>query len=203
MSIQRRNSELVDLLRPDFVGNDSTAAPTFDRINVGTTGAGPGDVALSARTIHGTYGIRQVFVKAGIVDNVATGVFRINTVAAGNQGGGYSCTVHALIGHPCGAGSGTTSTKSFVAHFTHVNNVAGTPATSAVVEISESASAATNAAQRDIGAVTMTAVENGNSEVQVTFTIDLTGAAVSTATVICQVELVYYGYIAVPTMTAM
>ena len=29
MSIQRRNSELVDLLRPDFVGNDGTASPTF------------------------------------------------------------------------------------------------------------------------------------------------------------------------------
>jgi len=29
MSIQRRNDELVDLLRPDFVGNDGTASPTF------------------------------------------------------------------------------------------------------------------------------------------------------------------------------
>ena len=29
MSIQRRSDELVDLLRPDFVGNDGTASPTF------------------------------------------------------------------------------------------------------------------------------------------------------------------------------
>ena len=32
MSIQRRSDELVDLLRPDFVGNDGTASPTFTNL---------------------------------------------------------------------------------------------------------------------------------------------------------------------------
>jgi len=49
MSIQRRSDELVDLLRPDFVGNDGTASPSFVAINVGTTGAGAGDGFFAGR----------------------------------------------------------------------------------------------------------------------------------------------------------
>lgn len=153
--------------------------------------------------IQRTYMIRQVFAKTGIADNTATGVFKINTPASGDQGGGYSCIVCAVVGHGLSASGGSEASKSFLAHFAHANDKDTDVATSAIVEISESAVAAMHSAVRSIDAVTMTAVENGLDEVQVKFTIDLTGSAVATAEVICQVELAWYAYASVPTMTLM
>ena len=47
MSIQHRNDELVDLLRPDFVGNDGTASPTFT--NEYLTGSHRASVSIGVR----------------------------------------------------------------------------------------------------------------------------------------------------------
>ena len=47
MSIQRRSDELVDLLRPDFVGNDGTASPTF--VDEYLTGSHRASVSVGAR----------------------------------------------------------------------------------------------------------------------------------------------------------
>ena len=47
MSIQLRNDELVDILRPDFVGNDGTASPTF--VDEYLTGSHRASVSVGVR----------------------------------------------------------------------------------------------------------------------------------------------------------
>lgn len=51
MSIQRRSDELVDLLRPDFVGNDGTASPTFTDEYL--TGSHRASVSVGVRVFRG------------------------------------------------------------------------------------------------------------------------------------------------------
>ena len=66
MSIQRRADELVDLLRPDFVGNDGTASPTFTDEYL--TGSHRASVSVGVR----------VYRSAAFVHNASGGVLAID-----------------------------------------------------------------------------------------------------------------------------
>jgi len=147
--------------------------------------------------------IRARFAKTSIPDNTATTIFTISTTdeSGDNDLGNYACKVHALVTNHPGSSRSYQAAKSFLAHFAHVNNKNGSPATSAVTEVSETAQANTGG-YRQIGTVTMTAVENGKYEVQVKFTIDCTGSAGSRdAGVVCLVELAWEGYLTAPTLS--
>ena len=87
MSIQRRADELVDLLRPDFVGNDGTASPSFVWVCAGDgTAAAPG-FRFCADPDTGFYrpaaneiGIATLGTRRGIWN--ATGALILNDAAA-------------------------------------------------------------------------------------------------------------------------
>lgn len=148
--------------------------------------------------------IEQSFLVSAIADNVATTVFKILTKneSGSNDGGGYSCKVEAVILHAGGSADTIAAVKSFEAHFGRVMIGGGTGVSTAVSEISETASAATSAISRDIGTVTMTTTEISEYEVDVKLTIDLTGSTVSTGNVVLFVRLVYYGFLTAPVMVA-
>jgi hypothetical protein len=157
---------------------------------------------------RGTYHISQVITKISIADNSATAVFTITTTnettSGGNaDGGGYACHVRALVGHTLHAtGSDFQAARSFSAHFARAVSTGGAnSASTAVVEIAESASAVTypsNAARRDINAITMTIVDTSAYVQTVSFTVDITnpggGGSVGTAEVVAMVDLIYYGF---------
>lgn len=152
----------------------------------------------------GRYLLERMFIKTGIVDNTATSIFRISTTdeSGSNDAGGYACEVFALIGHAVTGSTATdTATKSFHAHFARAMEDTGTGVNSAVTEISETASAATTGATRDISTVTMTVTETSEFNQDIKFQIDLTGASVTTAQVVCVVRLIYYGFTTPPTMS--
>lgn len=98
MSIQRRNSELVDLLRPDFVGNDGTASPSFVWVCAGFgTAAAPG-FRFCADPDTGFYrpaaneiGIATVGTRRGIWN--ATGAVILNDAAASSRMTGPGVTI--------------------------------------------------------------------------------------------------------------
>lgn len=154
--------------------------------------------------VQSTNCLRMFVSKTTISDNTATSVFRITTTdEASNDGGGYSCRVHALIGHALSAASAAAAAKGFVGHFCHEIDASGNAANSAVVEVTETASAADASATRDISTVTMTVLATSAYLVDVQFTIDLTGTSVSTATVDALVELVWRGFTTPPTISAL
>ncbi len=155
----------------------------------------------AAATLSGV--IEAAFVMKEIADNVATDVFRINTTdeSGSADGGTYAVLVHALITHASGNTASNNAAKSFVAHFARAVRGAGDVGqNTAVLEISETASAATTTLQRDIGTVTMTVVENSEFQCDVQFQVDLTGAAVNTAAVHCFVQVVWQGFLTAPTV---
>ena len=98
MSIQRRPDELVDLLRPDFVGNDGTASPSFVWVCAGFgTAAAPGfrfcadpDTGLY-RPAANELGIATLGTRRGIWN--ATGALILNDAAASSFMTGPGVTI--------------------------------------------------------------------------------------------------------------
>lgn len=147
--------------------------------------------------------IERSFFKTGITDNVVTSVFRVATVdeTGSTDGGGYAVFVHALVGHALANNAGNAAVKSFTAHYGRVMISSGAGVNTAVSEISETASAASTGATRDISTVTMTVVETSEYNNDVQFQIDLTGSGVTTAQVICFVRVIWYGFLTPPTLS--
>ena len=149
--------------------------------------------------------VRAIVNKTAIADNISTAVFSITTAneAGSTDGGTYSVFVHAVISHPGGTGGTIRASKSFTAQFTRTMVGAGTGVNSAVSEVVETASAATDGANRDISTVTMTVNESTEYINYVSFTIDLTGAAVDTAQVNAVVEVVYANFLTRPIIASL
>lgn len=148
---------------------------------------------------------KRYILSRNVADNIATGVFSITTTneTGDTDGGGYAVFVHALIGHGLSSTTTDAAAKSFSAQFCRVMVAAGTGVNSAVSEVVETASAATTGATRDIGAVTMTVVENSEYVQYVAFQVDGSGSDVTTLRVICDVYLVWYGFTTPPTLAAL
>lgn len=151
----------------------------------------------------GRFVIEKNFVTTGLADNAATDVFRIETTneSGSTDGGGYSVFVHSLIGHALSDAATDAAVKSFAAHWGRVMVGAGTGVNTAVSEISESASAASTGATRDINTVTLTLVENSEYQIDVQMMIDLTGSGVTTAQVVSYVRLIWWGFETAPVLT--
>ena len=113
MSIQRRSDELVDLLRPDFVGNDGTASPSFTWVCVGDgTVAAPG-FRFCADPDTGFY--RPAANEIGIV---TFGTERVRIDSAGDVGFGVTApalTIDAERTNNAGF-AGTTGFRIAVFH---------------------------------------------------------------------------------------
>ena len=159
------------------------------------------DLALSGKITQASQVIGAFFTKT-IVDNVATSVFRIATTneAGSNDGGGYSVLVHALIDHSCDSATTDAAAKSFTAQFARVMIATGTGNSCAVSEDVETAVAA-NGLARTLGTVTMTVLETSEYNVDVQFTVDLTGSSPGTGKVHVWVQLIYAGFLTPPVLS--
>jgi len=148
--------------------------------------------------------VRAVFEKTGIADNVLTAVFKITQTnePGSTDGGAYSVFMHACIGHAAVNNASYVAAKSITAQFSRAMAGTGSGVNSTVTEVVETASAATSAASRDIGTVTIDKSEVSEYEVQVKFQIDLTGSNIATAQVVVMVELVYTGFLTPPVLAA-
>ena len=147
---------------------------------------------------------KKMLFRVNVPDNTATTVFTITTTdeTGSNDSGAYACTVTGVVTSPQSTATGTpVAAKSFKATFCRAMQSDGTGANSAVLEIAESASAATNAAVRDIGTVTMTVTNDVNAyNTEVKITIDVTGSTAGTAEFMCEVELYAINFLTPPTM---
>lgn len=177
--VQRRNPELVEMLRPDFVSNDGSAFPTFEAMRM-------------------TYLIRDTFSKL-LIDGVATNVFQIETInEPGNTDGGtYSCLVHAVVANGS-SGSGAGAAASFVAQFARMQTAFGTGTNSAISEVCEVIVAA--GANRTITGITMTALEATEYLINVQFTVVHAGALAADLRVSLTAELMWNGFLTSPIM---
>lgn len=148
--------------------------------------------------------VEGFFTADALADNVATDVFRVQTTneSGSNDGGVYAVFVEGLVAHAGTPTAANSAVLAFQAQFARaVKNDASVGVNSAVQEVAESGSAATNSVSRDVGTVTMTVVENSEYQCDVQFQVDLTGSSVATATVVVWVRVVYYGFLTPPVLS--
>ena len=99
-------------------------------------------------------------------------------------------------------GDSFPAAKSYTGQFARVNRPQGTgSAISAVTQVALTASAAVQAADVDVGAVTMTVVATNDYTADIQFTVDLTGTTAATGQVNCLVEVVWFGYVTAPVLS--
>jgi len=151
-------------------------------------------------TVIGGQALSSDFEKASLVDNTATLVFSVRTTneAGDVDGGAWALKIFALGSHnaaPSAKGAG----MSVVAHLAHANDDGGTPGTSAVTEISQSAVGASAAGTKTVDGIVITAVETSNYQTDIKFAVDLAGSEVGTGEVVAFTELAWYGYTTAPT----
>lgn len=162
------------------------------------------DVTINGQTTQQNV-VRKYITKVDIADVTTTSVLRIETTneTGSTDGGVYSCKIHATICHGTSSASGAIATKSMLIEFGRAMIGAGTGVNTAVSEILETASAATNASLRDIGTITWTLTETSEYQNDLQVNIDLTGSIANTAVVGLSVELIYVSFLTAPTITAL
>jgi hypothetical protein len=148
--------------------------------------------------------IRAVVAKWSIADNVATAIFTVTTTdeTGSADAGAYLVIVEGLIAHGGQSPTATNSAaKRFRAAFTRAMLNAGTGTLSAVTEDFDDTLAATDAATRSIGNVTLTVAETSEYITTASITVDLTGTGVTQAQVILDVTLYWTGFTTPPAIT--
>ena len=159
---------------------------------------------LTSLAVSGTRSVDGRVVKStiykAVTDNVATDTFTITS--SGNDGGTYTCIVRGLVVNGVtGSGFHARAAKSFSATFAAARtNNGGSKAVSAVTELWESASAATNASSRDVGTVTMTVVNTSDSVSTIQFLVDNTGTDASAPELYLDIEVIWQNFTAAPTI---
>ena len=143
-----------------------------------------------------------VFSKA-LADNAATTVFKVTTTNEGATGcgGGWVAHINANISDGGTAVAGAMAVKGYQGTVVRAMETTGTGVVAAS-EWHETASAATNAANRDIGAVGISATEVSEFEVDIQITADHTGALASVLVAVVSVELLWYGFTHAPELVA-
>lgn len=215
LAMEQRIAQLEAGTATGLLGTDQTIKGCHDRLDnllgAGNASSSNGasqammldasvNAAWSGQLILSERCVRAVFVQT-VEDSVAATVFRITLADATNDGGAFSCVVHALVQHRGEAAAGNAAAKSFVACFARGMRDTGAGTNSAVSEIVESASGATTPATSDIGTVTMTVVETSEFLIDVQFTVDLTGTSVGSGYVTAAVELVWNRYTTAPVLS--
>lgn len=175
-------------------------ADTVDTLHAAASGAdahvlatdASGNARVDGQFRITTYCKRGVFVKT-LSDASATSVFRVSIPDAANDGGDWVCTVRILVANGRTTTTGAASCKGMLVQFARAMVAAGTGICSAVTEICETASAATTAATRDLGAITVTTTETSEFDIDVQITADGTGSGAVDLIAVCSVELLYVG----------
>jgi hypothetical protein len=178
------------------------ASTTVDAGTIVTAGS---DLVAAARVVQATNVIRAVIKKTGIADNSATNLFTITCTNEGgsNDGGVYSCAIHAVVAHGSASNSAETSCMGWKGLFARATNAAGAAgANSAMIEAEETAVAASAAATKTITVITGTIVETSEYVNTIQILVDMGGTTVTTADVTAIIELVYIGFATPPVIAA-
>jgi hypothetical protein len=144
--------------------------------------------------------VRKTVVRTGIADNTATEVGTITTVneAGSTDGGAYTCFIKAAAFHN-GLNSGDNAVMGGLYHFSRAQQAAGTGQLSAVVEAGETAAAESEGGTtKGIATVTCTVTETSEYITSIKFTVDLDGTTITTAVVVAEIEVIWYGYLTPP-----
>jgi len=151
------------------------------------------DLAITNKFTQETYVIRKVISVAGMTDATATNVFTITTVTT--EFGGYKCNMSVIAGDDMTTGNANTAVMGLEAQFVHVvENSGNTSTSSAVLEISQTASA--NEGTGAVTDITMTAV--ATSETVRTIQADVDVSAGGVADIVIMVELTYWDLATAP-----
>lgn len=180
-------------------GTDQTIKGSHDRLD-SMLGVG-GTLAVA------DCGVRHLLVRKNVTDDTATDVFTVTTTnATGNTDAGHwAAYVYALLingGHdPAGL---YASNKGYFGVVTRAMEGTGTGVCSVVTEDVETASAATDAARRDVDTVTMSITETSEYVTTVQFLVKGTGlqSRASSMYVTAYVILVWTTFTTPPVLAA-
>jgi hypothetical protein len=151
-------------------GTDQTIKGSHDRLD-SMLGAG-GTLSVA------DCGQQQLLVRKNVTDDTATPVFTVTTAneTNDNDAGHWAAYVHAICSNGAHVVSSTAaSNKGFLGVVTRAQECTGTGVCSVVTEAVETASAATNAANRDVTTVTMSITETSEYVTTVEFLVKGTG----------------------------
>jgi len=195
-----------------FHADTATDSDTVDTLHAAASGAdahvlatdASGGITLNGqykRVVSATAGRVEADIYKDTVDNSATAVFTITTTneAGDKDAGVYSVLVHAVGYANKDAASATEASRGYLGAFTRAMRADGTGVNTAVTEIYESASAATDAGTRDVTTVTMTVAETSEYVQTVSFLVDVTSGNPG---VLVHVELIWSGFTTPPTIAA-
>lgn len=173
----------------DFVTVDTDGTNWFV-----VSGSGKFNVCRNDAGSVGGGQVRRHISVPGLTDAAATLAFSIKTIDGTNDGGAYRCTFRGIVSHAASNGTGQCAVKAYEFYFLRVMVAGGTGALSAVTEVIESASVATSAGARDIGAITTTVAENGEFTTEVSINADATGTSSTTCQLLGEVIVDYVGF---------
>jgi len=145
--------------------------------------------------------VRQFVKKLSIPDNSATIFATITTTneTGDVDGGAYSAYFRGFVAHGLTTPASTVlASKAFSAVFTRVMRNTGVGANSAVSEAYETASAATDAATKDVSTATVTVAETSEYVQSLSILLDLTGTGVATGEIYGVIEVTYSGFTTPP-----
>ncbi len=160
--------------------------------------------ALWVRGANG--GVRTVYIpRKDVADGVATAVFSVTTTdeAGDNDAGHYAVWVLALASQGDSVTAARTASMSAQYMWTRSQRDTGEGVTSAVLEIAQTAGAATLPAFREIGGIALATTEVSEYVVNVEFTVSAIGTNKLQLGVSCWVVLDYHLYTTPPVITAL
>ena len=167
------------------------------------TDAGAGLAATLALEGASTYCRRMVVSKAGIADNAATPIFTVTTVneAGDTDGGTYICHVRAACSHASAAASTCTAIRFYEGRWARAIEDDGAGGNSAVTEIADDCAVASGVT-RAIDGIVGTVAETSEYVQTFSLAIDLSGAGATTAEVVAEVNVLWYGFTTPPVIAA-
>lgn len=188
-------------------GTDQTIKGSHDRLDalIGAATATPGALKLTGAN---SGAVIAHIPRKTVTDDTATGVFTVTTAneTGDNDAGHWTAFVYAICAN--GGHAVTSIYASNMGYFgvvTRAQEGTGTGVSSAVTETVQTASAATDAAVRDVTGVVMTVAETSEyvTEVQFKVTGSGTGSRASSMTVTALVVLAWSTFTTAPVITAL
>lgn len=146
--------------------------------------------------------VQDFFIKT-LVDNVATSVFRIETTneSGNNDGGYYSVTIEAVIGHAAGSAASAGAGWTKIWKFSRLMSNLGAGINSVVSTYWDSLSLANNSPVRDILDITATLVETSEYQLDFQITANATGSSAGNPDVTLIVNIIWIGFLHAPVLS--
>lgn len=140
--------------------------------------------------------IRNSFTITDLGNETETPLFAIETTdeKGDKDGGYYGVQMSVLVGQGLTVQSAASASRVFVEAFTRQIVASGDGNNSKVVEIGSTTSVTNKAVLRDVGNITMSAVEQSEYRTEVSLTAELLGNNPLAGIAVVSVELLYIGF---------